>query len=61
MTEHEITITVEGGMVTEVKGVPDGWRVVVKDYDTSVLFDDDTVETDQGGAFWRTTFSEAEG
>lgn len=31
--ENEITITVKGGMVSSVKNVHPGFKVVVKDYD----------------------------
>lgn len=45
---HTITVRVDGGMVTEVEGVPEGVTVRVVDYDVDGVDEADTVELEGG-------------
>ena len=33
--KHEILVTVEGGVITGVSNIPEGYRIVVMDYDVT--------------------------
>jgi hypothetical protein len=45
---HQITVTVEGGLIQEIENIPPGISVLVMDFDTDGTDEDEVTKTTEG-------------
>ena len=56
---HTITVIVEGGMVQEVRDVPPGIEVVIQDYDTEGVDEEELLDDEDGEDYFEAAWSSA--
>lgn len=50
---NRIVIFLDGGVITEVEGLPQGFEVYVRDYDCDTVDDEDHIRRDENGMrYW---------
>lgn len=55
-----ITVTMEGGLIQDITGIPVGFRVVVMDFDTEGAEESDLHTTRRGEKYFRSTWLSAQ-